>query len=118
MPLSGRQTRNRQALPTIAIAGVCCVRHEGTARLTDSDFDTALAAIPTGYGEGRYAGKRYGVTVKRSGDGRRISLFAEELAGTDKISFNLYRLGPDRSSLKPCEMPAAKVIAFVLGYAI
>jgi hypothetical protein len=38
---------------------------------------------------------------------------AEALDGSDYISLNLYRLksGP---LLKPCEMPDAKVIAFVL----
>lgn len=86
--------------------------------MIQKNFETALAAIPSGYGEGHYSGKRYGTTVKRSDDGRRISLFAEELAGTDRISFNLYQLGPGRFSLKPCEMPEAKVIDFVLGYAI
>ena len=80
------------------------------------DFDVALATIPTGYGEGYYSGRRYGTTVKRSDDGRRTSLFAEELAGTDKISFNLFKLGPGRLLLKPCEMPESKVIDFVLGY--
>jgi len=84
--------------------------------LIQKDFEIALAAIPTGYGEGHFSGKRYGTTVRRSGDGRRVSLFAEALAGTDKISFNLFQLGPGRVTLKPCEMPEANVIDFVLGY--
>jgi len=82
------------------------------------DFDDALAAIPDGYSEGDYGGRRYGVTVKRSDDGRRSSLFARELAGTDIVSFNLYRLSGGRAALKPCEMPEAKVRAFVLGFAL
>ena len=39
---------------------------------------------------------------------------AEELGGGDYVSLNLYRTGTgDR--LKPCEMPAEKVVRFVLG---
>lgn len=78
-------------------------------------FEAALASIPDGYSEGLYMGQRYGVTVRRSADGSRSSLFARELAGTDVVSFNLYRLGAE-VSLKPCEMPAHKVEAFVLGF--
>lgn len=83
--------------------------------MTQTDFDIALAAIPTGYGEGVYAGTRYGTTVRRAADGRRMTLFAEQLGGTDRISFNGYGLNAG-FVLKPCEMPAEKVIAFVLGY--
>ena len=78
-------------------------------------FLSALAELPTGYSQGDYSGARWGVTVERSADGRRTKLYGEALGGSDHVSFNLYRLaGEDR--LKPCEMPAAKVIDFVLGY--
>jgi hypothetical protein len=33
--------------------------------LLEQDFESALAAIPSGYGEGVYEGLRYGVTVRR-----------------------------------------------------
>src|SRR5436190_20702260 len=62
-----------------------------------------------------YEGRRYGASLRRSDDGRRNSLFARELAGTDIVNFNLYRLGPGIASLKPCEMSAEKVRDFVLG---
>lgn len=55
-------------------------------------FETALAAVPCGYSEGRYEGRRYGVTVRKSCDSKRTSLFARALAGGDVVSFNLYRL--------------------------
>ena len=44
--------------------------------------------------------------------GRAIKLAATELGGTDYISLNVYdlRKGP---LLKPCEMPAQKVIDFL-----
>ncbi|BBB08705.1 hypothetical protein [Sphingopyxis sp. EG6] len=81
-----------------------------------SDFEAALEAIPEGYSEGLYLGRRYGVTRQSSDDGKRNSLFARELAGTDFISFNLYRLQAGRTLLKPCEMPEAKVRAFVADF--
>jgi hypothetical protein len=85
--------------------------------LLERDFESALAAIPSGYGEGVYEGLRYGVTVRKSRNGKRTSLFARALAGGDVVSFNLYRLRSDEDSLGPREMPAEKVVAFVLGYA-
>ncbi|MFA4938863.1 hypothetical protein [Brevundimonas sp.] len=81
-----------------------------------AEFDAAFARLANGYGEGDYDGRRFGLTVRRSGDGRRNSLFARELAGTDIVSFNLYRTGSDRTLLKPCEMSVEKVVAFVLGF--
>ena len=79
-------------------------------------FDAAFKELPEGYSEGIYDGRRFGVTVRRSKDGRRNSLFARELAGSDLISFNLYRVSSGKASLKPCEMSAEKVVAFVLGF--
>ncbi|WP_436286138.1 hypothetical protein [Rhizobium sp. LjRoot258] len=52
-------------------------------------FEWALANLPQGYSEGAFMGRRYGVTLRRSKDGRRTSLFARELAGKDIVSFNL-----------------------------
>jgi hypothetical protein len=86
--------------------------------MESADFEAALAALPEGYSEGIYEGRRYGVSFRRSGDGRRSSLFARELAGTDIVSFNLYRLGSGNPFLKPCEMSAEKVREFVLGVSI
>lgn len=79
-------------------------------------FETALAAIPEGYSEGTYRGRRYSVSLHRSDDGRRNSFFARELAGRDIVSFNLYRLENGSASLKPCEMPAEKVRDFVVRF--
>ena len=81
-----------------------------------AEFEAALAKLPEGYSQGSYDGRRFGLIVRRSEDGRRNSLFARELAGTDIISFNLYRVTSGKTSLKPCEMPAEKVVAFVLDF--
>ncbi|OWV65448.1 hypothetical protein ATY76_19615 [Rhizobium sp. R339] len=79
-------------------------------------FEDALAKLPHGYLEGYFDGQSWGVTVKRSQDGKRTWLYGEELSGTDIVSFNLYRLAGSQSILKPCEMCSAKVIEFVLGF--
>jgi hypothetical protein len=84
--------------------------------LLEQDFESALAAIPSGYGEGVYEGLRYGVTVRKSRDGKRTNLFARALAGGDAVSFNVCRLRSGADSLRPREMPAEKVVALVLGY--
>ena len=84
--------------------------------MEQAGFDAAFAKLADGYSEGVYEGRRFGLTVRRSEDGRRNSLFARELGGTDIVSFNLYRTGSDRTLLKPCEMSSEKVVAFVLEF--
>jgi hypothetical protein len=88
--------------------------------MTDSSphdaFERALEHFPDGYSEGVFDGSRWAVTIKRSPDQKRIWLYAEDLAGTDIVSFNLYRLENSGTALKPCEMSSDKVVAFVLGY--
>lgn len=79
-------------------------------------FLSKLESFPVGYSEGFFKGRRYGMTMSRSKDGKRVKLFAEELGGNDRISFNLYHLSGEVARLKPCEMPEAKVIDFVEGY--
>ncbi|NDV89148.1 hypothetical protein GTW51_20990 [Aurantimonas aggregata] len=78
-------------------------------------FLDGFGRLPVGYSEGLVRGRRYGVTVRRSADGKRSWLFGEELAGNDHVSCNLYRLR-DRTLLKPCEMAPEKVIDFVLEF--
>lgn len=84
--------------------------------IEDAEFDAAFEKLPKGYSEGAYDGRRFGLIVRRSEDGRRNSLFARELAGTDIVSFNLYRVTSGRALLKPCEMSAERVVAFVLDF--
>ena len=52
-------------------------------------FVTPLEALPIGYSESLFAGRRYGVTSTTSADGRRRWLFGEELGGPDRVSLNL-----------------------------
>ena len=79
-------------------------------------FISALEALPRGYTEGHYMGRRYGVAINRSDDGRRWWLFGRELGGSDIVSLNLYRPASGKMALRPCEMSVGKVTAFVKGY--
>ena len=79
--------------------------------LLEQDFESALAAIPSGYGEGVYEGLRYGVTVRKSRDGKRTSLFARALAGGDVVSFNLYRLRSGDDTLRGCAVSCDVCVA-------
>ncbi len=76
----------------------------------------SLSALPRGYSEGVFEGRRYNLTVKASEDGRRWWVWGEELGGHDRISGNLYQLADGRVLLKPCEMSADKVETFIRGY--
>ncbi|WBQ11185.1 hypothetical protein L2D01_05230 [Hyphomonadaceae bacterium ML37] len=79
-------------------------------------FLAAFDALPLGWTQGEYAGTRWAATVT-GGLGEPVrKLYAERLAGGDHVSFNLYTTARG-AQLKPCEMPEAKVIDFVLGFA-
>lgn len=79
------------------------------------EFVAALNALPDGSHFGRADGKRWSVTKTPFNGGKSIKLVGEALDGSDYISLNFYALaaGP---RLKPCEMPASKVIRFVLAF--
>ncbi|WP_197728364.1 hypothetical protein [Rhizobium leguminosarum] len=85
------------------------------ADVSTSDFEQALARLPTGFFKGAFAGGSWGVTVRRSDDGRRSWLFAEDLAGNEIVSFNFYLTSEMQPVLKPCEMSSSKVVEFVIG---
>ena len=71
-----------------------------------------LKALPDGAHEVFYEDRRYLMRKETHLGGRLIKLYAEQLGGNDFISLNYYETasGP---LLKPCEMPAQKVIVFI-----
>jgi hypothetical protein len=77
-----------------------------------NDVSSLFARVLEGWSQVEYDGRSWGVTRTVHGDGRSESILAEELGGTDLVSANLYRLDGD-DVLKPCEMPAEKVLAFL-----
>ncbi|WP_404818319.1 hypothetical protein [Ruegeria aquimaris] len=77
--------------------------------------DQALARLrawPIGTNTGRSGGRRYSVSKSVFAGGRSVKLVATELGGRDYISLNLYDLSGG-ARLFPCEMPVAKVVAFL-----
>jgi hypothetical protein len=80
----------------------------------ESTLATMLDQLPDGWSRVTYDGRVYGVTKATAVRGYAISVYAEELGGTDVVSANVYRTA-EEDLLKPCEMPVAKVIAFLRG---
>lgn len=81
----------------------------------DEEFLRDFDNLPLGGYGATFRGTRYRVVKSQMANGRSQKLEAEELGGTDYISFNLYRLAGGEALLKPCEMSAEKVVEFVLG---
>lgn len=77
------------------------------------DFLAAFDALPFGEFTGTAHGRRYVAVKSGFAGGASQKLVAEELGGPDYISLNLYRTASG-ALLRPCEMPEAKVVAFVL----
>lgn len=77
-------------------------------------FTAALQALPLGSFFGVANGRSYIVTRRLVAAGRGEKLVAEAVDGSDYISLNLYHL-TSGDILKPCEMPAKKVIDFVFA---
>ena len=76
------------------------------------DLGMLIDALPDGWSEVTYGGHRYGLTKITHAGGRSSSVYADQLAGSDVISANVYRTDAG-DVLKPCEMPAAKVLDFL-----
>lgn len=74
-----------------------------------------IAKIPLGASEIWMNEKKYLVTRKDFNGGKSTKVFAQELGGNDFISFNFY-LTKQGEQLKPCEMPAQKVLDFIKLY--
>lgn len=69
--------------------------------------------IPIGYSQVCYNNRKYSITRTDFNEGKSLKVFAEELGGTDFISFNYY-ITSKEAYLKPCEMPERKVLDFLL----
>lgn len=79
------------------------------------DIAALVERVPQGWTLVEHDGRRYGLTRTDRAGGRGTTLYAEHLGGTDVISANVYRTAAGHL-LKPCEMPAADVIAFLEGW--
>ena len=68
--------------------------------------------VPEGWSAVTYQGRPYGLSRTTRAAGQSISIYAAELGGTDVVSANVYRTSTG-DVLRPCEMPAQKVLAFL-----
>lgn len=81
----------------------------------DAGLDALVERVPPGWSSVLYRGRRWGLARRDHVGGRTVTLDAEELGGTGRVSANVLRLSSG-SVLRPCEMPAAKVLAFLRGW--
>ena len=71
--------------------------------------------VPLGWTEVGYAGRSWGLTRTDHVGGGTTTLYAEELGGPSAVSANVWHTsGGD--VLRPCEMPAELVLAFLRGW--
>ena len=79
------------------------------------ELDELIDRVPAGWTLVSYDGRPYGLTRRDRAGGRSLSVLATELGGSDVVSTNVYRTA-DGDVLRPCEMPAGKVLAFLRGW--
>jgi hypothetical protein len=81
----------------------------------DQPLAALVMRVPEGWTSVVFDGRRYGLSRVTRAHGQSVSIYAEELGGPDVVSANVYRTsnGP---LLKPCEMPADRVLAFLQGW--
>jgi hypothetical protein len=82
---------------------------------TPADLASLIEAVPEGWSRVTYAGRPYGLTRHTKAGGKVVSILAEELGGPDLVSANVHRT-TTADHLRPCEMPAAKVLEFLRGW--
>lgn len=80
------------------------------------DLGALLDRVPEGWTTVASAGRRWGLSRTSRAGGRSVSIYAEELGDDTIISTNVYRTAAG-DLLRPCEMPAEAVLAFLRGWA-
>ena len=80
----------------------------------DPAFLVAFDRLPHGTFRARFEGQSWVATRSAFSGGRSEKLVAEALGGNAYVSMNLYHMASG-SRVAPCEMPFARVRAFVLS---
>lgn len=78
----------------------------------EDEYNNLINKIPPGTSKAKAFGRTYSVSRSDFNAGNSIKVYAEELGGTDFISFNYY-ITQSATLLKPCEMPQDKVMGFL-----
>ena len=79
------------------------------------ELEQLLARIPAGWSRVAVDGVSYGLTRVDHADQQSVSVHAEQLGGNDVVSANVWRTSAG-VVLRPCEMPEAKVMAFLRNW--
>ena len=105
------QQRQRVRDSDDTVAGARAERDQGQPET----LARLLEKVPMGWTRVISEGRPYGLSRTERVDGRSVSILAQELGGPDVVSANVYRVkGADL--LRACEMPDAKVLAFLRGW--
>ncbi|UZO79933.1 peptide methionine sulfoxide reductase [Aquimarina sp. ERC-38] len=80
--------------------------------MSPEELQEAILKIPEGYSEVFYDSRKYGISKTVFNQHKSLKVYAQELGGSNFISFNYYLL-QSKQVLKPCEMPENKVIHFL-----
>ncbi|MFI2364100.1 hypothetical protein [Promicromonospora sp. NPDC019610] len=78
----------------------------------DEGLDALIGAIPEGWSRARVAGETWGVTRTTRAGGKVVSLEAERLGSAEGLGANIW-FTADGAVLKPCEVPAERVMQFL-----
>ena len=84
-------------------------------RIPSEGLSALVERVPEGWTRVNYDGRPYGLSRTTRVGGRVVTITAEELGGTDLVSANVYRTTA-ADLLRSCEMPDAKVLAFLRGW--
>lgn len=84
-------------------------------RTQTESLSILIERVPEGWTRVTYEGRPYGLSRTTRIGGRVVTVTAEELGGSDLVSANVYRTSA-ADHLRACEMPDAKVLAFLRGW--
>lgn len=79
------------------------------------DIFQRIEELGEGHHDVYYQGQRWGLSIKHYSNGHAVKVYAELWGDNDFISGNFYLID-DVWSLKPCEMPIEKVVAFLEAF--
>ncbi|MFU8947112.1 hypothetical protein ACLRGF_10310 [Mycetocola zhadangensis] len=82
----------------------------------DQELDALIRAIPEGWTRVQIDGHDWGITRVTRAGGKSISFDAELLGDRERLGANVWNTS-EGAVLKPCEVPAAKVMRILRGAA-
>lgn len=80
-----------------------------------ADLAALVARVPPGWTRVSYRGRAWGLSRTDHAGGRSVFVEADELGGPGRLSTNVW-FTADEVLLRPCEVPAPDVLAFLAGW--